>query len=243
MRLLAENGVSANQMMPECNLTLLKDGSRVVLFDAGAGPNFTPSTGRLGETLLAAGIEPTSVTDVIFTHAHPDHIWGILDDFDEITFPEARLHIGRTEWDFWRAEGVADLLPEDRKVFAVGAKNRFSAMEDRVELFDAGAEIVPGVEAVDTAGHTPGHMSFAIHAGDEYTMVVGDALMNHVFSFQRPDWPSGSDQDQENGAATRKRLLDRLASDGAPIIGFHLPDGGQGRVKRSGNAYRFVQDR
>ncbi len=239
---LTEHGQPTDRFEPECNLTLLENGERTVLFDAGAGPNFVPSAGRLAETLSNAGLDPASITDVVFTHAHPDHLWGILDDFDEITFPDARLHMARAEWDFWRADDVLAKVGEARQGFAVGAQNRMVLMEDRVELFDPGAEVIPDVEAVDTAGHTPGHVSFAIHSGSDYLMVIGDALTNHVVSFLKPDWPSGSDQDAERGVATRLSLLDRLVSDKAAITGFHLPNGGQGRVERDGKVFRFVQD-
>ena len=241
-KFLAENKMNPERLEPPCNLTLLRDGKRTILFDAGAGPNFMPSAGKLPETLEAAGVAPETITDVIFTHGHPDHLWGIVDDFDEIAFPQAKLHFPRTEWDFWRADDTLSKMSEARQTFAIGAKNRLDAMEAQVVLFDAGQEVVSGVEAVATPGHTPGHTAFVIHgngAGDP-VMVVGDALTNHIVSFQRPDWPSGSDQDAEMGAKTRKSLLDRLAGEKMTIVGFHLPNNGLGRVERNGNAYRFA---
>ena len=241
-RFFSEHGLSAGRLEPECNLTLLEDGDRTVLFDAGAGPNFMPTAGLLGDALAEASIEPEAVTDVVFTHAHPDHLWGILDEFDEITFPEAQLHVSRKEWDFWRASDTIKTIGKERLAFAVGAQNRYAAMEDRVQLFDAGAEVVPGVEAVGTSGHTPGHMSFAIHSNSDYVMVLGDALTNHAVSFHRPDWANGSDQNPQAAIATRLSLLDRLSADRASIVGFHLPNGGLGRVERHEQAYRFVQD-
>lgn len=240
--LFAEHGLPTDRFEPECNLTLVEDGDRTVLFDAGAGPNFMPSAGKLGETLAEAGIEPETITDVVFTHAHPDHLWGIIDDFDEIAFPEARLHMGRAEWDFWHASDVLDKVGEARQAFAVGARNRMAVMEDRVQLFEAGTEVLPGIEAVATFGHTPGHMSFAVHGGGDYLMVIGDALTNHALSFAKPGWHYGNDQDPETAAKTRPALLDRLAGDRAEIVGFHLPDGGRGRVERDGAAYRFARD-
>ncbi len=240
-RLLTVQGLPTDQVEHECNLTLLRDGTRTVLFDAGSGSNFLSTAGLLGDNLLAEGIDPEDVTDVVFTHAHPDHLWGILDDFDEIAFPNAQLHIARTEWDFWRSGDAIEIVGDARQTFAVGAQNRFAAMEERVQLFDAGAEVLPDIEAVDTSGHTPGHTSFAIHAGGDYLMVIGDAIINHVISFQRPEWPFGSDQDVQKGIASRSALLDRLSQDKARMIGFHLPNGGLGRVERYEQAYRFVQ--
>lgn len=237
---LAENGMGTESLEPECNLTLVETGARRVLFDAGAGPNFMPTAGSLPSALEEAGIDAGSITDVVFTHAHPDHLWGILDDFDEIAFPEANLHFGRAEWEFWYADDTVSKMPEGRESFAVGAKNRMEVMEERVSLFEAGSEILPGIEAVDTSGHTPGHMAFAVHGGGQSVMILGDALSNHAVSFQHPEWPAGSDQDPQKGIETRKMLLDRLTADKMAFVGFHLP-GGIGRAEKAGTAYRFVE--
>lgn len=237
--LLAPHGLPLDMVRPDCNLTLLRSQGRTVLFDAGAGPMFQDSAGKLAGSLAAAGIDPADVTDLCFTHAHPDHLWGVVDDLDEPVFPNARFWMNRAEWDFWRAPATLDAMPEERQSFVVGARNRMAAIEDRVQLFDAGAEVVPGVEAVASIGHTPGHTSFAIHRGGDSLLVVGDAISNAVISFERPDWRSGSDQDQAQGADTRLRLLDRLAGDRARIVGFHLPYPGIGTVERAGAAYRF----
>ncbi len=240
LALLSANDLSTEQIEPPCNITVLRDGDRLVVFDVGAGPNFMPSAGRLPDSLAAAGIDPAEVTDVLFTHAHPDHIWGLLDDFDEVIFPDADYHISRAEWDYWRADDTLANTPEARKSFVVGAQNRMAVLEDRIQLFEYGDAVLPDVEAVDTSGHTPGHTSFAVHDGADTVTVIGDAILNGVVSFARPDWPTGSDQDPQKGIETRSRLLDRLAAERGHVIGFHLPAGGIGRVERQGPAYRFA---
>lgn len=225
-----------------CNLTLLRGADRLVLFDAGAGTNFMPSAGKLPESLDAAGIDPGEVTDVIFTHAHPDHIWGVLDDFDEVPFANAAFHVCQTEWDYWRSDAALAEMPEDRQSFVIGARSRFEAIEDRSTLFKPGTEVISGIEAVAAFGHTPGHCAFVLHGEGAPVMVVGDAIINDPISFARPDLSWGADQDPETGAKTRSALLDRLASEKMRFVGFHLPNGGLGRVETEGAGYRFVPD-
>ena len=97
--ILAEHGLDADELTPPCNVTLYRDDTRTILFDCGAGYDFVPSAGTLLDSLDAAGVAPEDVTDILFTHAHPDHIWGLLDDFDDPAFPNAAYQIGRTEWE------------------------------------------------------------------------------------------------------------------------------------------------
>ena len=243
LALLSPDGSKLEAVEPPCNLTLLEDGDRKILFDAGSGANFMPTAGKLGDALAEAGLDVDSITDVIFTHAHPDHLWGIVDDFDEITFPSAQLYFPRAEWDYWYDENTVDTIGDARKTFAVGARNRLELMEEQVTLFDAGTEVLPGIEAVDSKGHTPGDTSYVIHGGNgDGVMVVGDAITNAAVSFAKPDWPTGSDQDPQQGIMTRTALLDRLATDKLAIVGYHLPDGGMGHVERDGSAYRFASE-
>ncbi|MCK7615352.1 MBL fold metallo-hydrolase [Roseibium sediminicola] len=238
--LLEPHGLATDVLTPNCNITLLKSGDRLVLFDVGSGTNFQPTAGELPAKLEAAGIDPSNITDVVLTHAHPDHLWGILDDFDDPLYPEASIWVPEAEWDYWRADDTLANMPEERKSFVVGAQARFEAIEDQVSMIRPGQEMLPGVEAVDTAGHTPGHMSYVIHGGGDSVMVVGDAITNTVISFEKPGWASGSDQDRDMGIATRMALLDRLAQENTRLIGYHFPHPGNGRVEKAGVTYRFV---
>ncbi len=229
-------------LTPECNVTLLRSGDNTILFDTGAGPSFQESAGQIGDALDALELAPEDVTHVVFTHAHPDHLWGILDDFDEPFFYEAQHMIGKAEWEYWTDPKTVDTIQPERTTMAVGAQRRLMAMEDAMLFFDDGEEILPGVAAVSTPGHTPGHMSFEIRDGSESVMVIGDAIGNHHVAFARPDWHSGSDQDRDLGAATRVALMDRMAAEQMRLIGFHLPGGGMGRAEKAEDGYRFVQE-
>lgn len=236
---LSANGQTGEMLKPDCNVTVLRSGDRLVVFDAGSGPNFMPSAGKLVEGMNAAGLDPAAVTDVVFTHLHPDHFWGVTDELDEIVFPKATYHVGEAEWDFWRGRDTLAKMPDDRKSFVVGAQNRAPKIEAHVKLFKVGAEVVPGIEAVSTPGHTPGHTSFMIHGGEPF-MVLGDAISNPV-SFVNPGWHWGTDQEPDRAAQTRKALLGRLVAEKVRLVGFHLPEPGTGMAEASQGTFRFVQ--
>lgn len=223
------------------NVTAIRDGAAWTLFDCGAGDAFVPGSGKLFDALDAAGVDRKKVQRVIFTHGHPDHLWGAIDSFGEIAFPEAKFLISEAEAAFWTAPDAASRLPEDRQMFATGAARVLKEIEGRLQRFSPGAEVAPGIVALDTAGHTPGHTSFAVSGGSQSLIVLGDAITNAAISFRHPEWRSGGDQDGEKGIATRKRLLDQLATDKLPFIGYHLPEPGLGRAERKGDAYRFAK--
>ena len=238
--ILERHGIAPGPLHSVLNVTLLRDGDNLVLFDTGSGPSFQQSAGQLGDALDAAGIAPEDVTHVVFTHGHPDHLWGVLDDFDDPYFYEAQHMMGRAEWDYWFDPATVDNIGESRTTMAVGARRRMEMLEDAITLFDDGQEILPGIAARATYGHTPGHMSFELRSGSESVMVLGDAVTTSHVGFERPAWHSGSDQDQATAAVTRTKLLDQISHEHMALIGYHLPDGGVGRAERVGDTYRFV---
>ncbi len=237
---IAKYNLPTDQSTPPCNLTLMRDGTNTVLFDAGAGADFQPTAGKLADAFSALGITPDDITHVIFTHGHPDHLWGVLDDFDEPVFTNATHMIGQAEFDYWTNPDTVATIDSGRTTFAVGAARRLTAMAERLEMLTDGQEVLPGVAARLTPGHTPGHMSFELRNGSSSLMVLGDAIANDYVAFGRPDWASGADQDGPMAAKTRVSFLDQIASEQMHLLGFHLPDGGIGRAERADGAYRYV---
>lgn len=239
---LSGHGLSTEQIQPPCNLTLYKTGDRTILFDVGGGSQFLPTTGKLPDSLDEIDLTPDDITDVIFTHAHPDHLWGLLDDFDDLMFPDANYYISKPEWEFWLDPNTVDNVREDQQGLAVGTKRRLEALEDQIVLFNPETEVLSGIFAHDTSGHTPGHCSFELKSGSEQLLVLGDALTHPFITFEHPEWAFGQDIDADRAIATRKRLLELVAGDQMNLIGYHLPYPGFGRAERYKTAYRYISE-
>jgi len=232
-------GELGEQYQSPTNVTLLRTASDLILVDMGSGDRFMPSAGKLWDNLKAAGIDKARITKVIFTHGHPDHLWGAVDELDELMIPDATFFVAGAEWDFWSGDTATQGLPADRAGFVTGARRNYAAIKDRVKLMKPGDEIVAGVRIIDTAGHTQGHVSLELAGGDG-VIVGGDALTHALISFQHPEWRPTADHVPDQAVATRLRLLDRLATDRATLIGFHLPYPGVGTAERKDGMYRFV---
>jgi len=238
--LFAEHGLPASGPPPQTNVSLIRTGNEVVLIDAGSGAHFQPTAGKLAENMEAAGIDPGTITKVVFTHAHADHLWGALDDFDDERFPKASYIIAAPEWDFWTDSNTANKVPDWLKGMARGSARILKRLEGRIERRKPGESVAPGLTYINTVGHTPGHMAVLVGSERQSLMIVGDVLGNAAVSFVRPEWRLGSDHDRDIGVVTRQRVLDQLATDRIPLVGFHLAWPGYGRVERRGAAYRFV---
>ncbi|WP_372602973.1 MBL fold metallo-hydrolase [Actibacterium sp.] len=232
--------LSQNENYSHTNHLVIDTGSAVVLVDIGSGNRFMPTAGRLMDNLRSAGIDPASITHVVFTHAHPDHIWGIRDDFDEPLLPDAEYVIGGAEHDWWLQDGLASsVAPEDQQ-FVVGAVNSLTTEGvDWVRGMD-GYEVVPGVRMIDSPGHTLNHMSIVLESDGKQLIALGDCMTHAYISVERPDWHSGRDIDGDMASATRKRLLDMAAADRIAVLGYHFPFPGVGHIMRDGDGYRFV---
>jgi glyoxylase-like metal-dependent hydrolase (beta-lactamase superfamily II) len=237
--LLKAVGQTGTQYNSPTNITLIRAANDLILVDMGSGDRFMPTAGKLWENLKTAGIDKGKITKVIFTHGHPDHLWGAVDDLDELMIPDATFYVAGAEWNFWSGDDAARGLPSDRAGFVTGARRNYAAIKDRIRMVSPGDEIVSGLRLIDTAGHTQGHVSLELASADGL-IIGGDALTHPLISFQRPEWRTAADHVPDQAVATRRKLLDRLATDRSKLIGFHLPYPGVGMVERKDGAYRFV---
>jgi glyoxylase-like metal-dependent hydrolase (beta-lactamase superfamily II) len=232
-------GLSVDRVQLPNNVALIRAASDLILVDTGAGGNWQPTAGKLAENLQRAGIDRTKITKIVFTHAHPDHLWGVADDGGTLRFPNASYFVAEKEWNFWMAEDVVEKLPERFQRFALGAKRDLSRIKDKLKTVKPGDDIVSGVRILDTSGHTPGHISLEL-AGGEGLIIAGDVAVNAAVSFAHPEWRLALDSIPELAIASRRRLLDRSATDKTRLLGSPWPYPGLGAAERTDGAYRFV---
>lgn len=237
--LLKAAGETGEQYNSPTNVTLIRAGNDLILVDMGSGDRFMPSAGKLWDNLKAAGIDKGKINKVIFTHGHPDHLWGAVDELDDLVTPDASFYVASAEWNFWTGNNALRGLPAERAGFVTGARRNYAAIKQRVTTVKPGDDIVTGLRVLATPGHTQGHVAFELAGGDGL-IVGGDALTHPLISFQHPEWRPAADHVPDQAVATRRALLDRLATNRAKLIGFHLPYPGVGVVERKDGAYRFV---
>jgi glyoxylase-like metal-dependent hydrolase (beta-lactamase superfamily II) len=207
--------------------------------DTGAGGNFAPTAGKIAESLKAVGVEASAITKVIFTHAHPDHCWGTLGADGKPIFPNASFHMAETEWNFWTAPDLASKMPKEMEGMVKGTQGQLAGIKDKVAMFKPGAEVLPGINVLDTPGHTPGHVSFELAGGDGL-IITADAITNPLVFFPHPDWKFGFDADHATAIANRKKLLDMAAAGKKKLLGYHWPYPGIGMAEAKDGAYVYV---
>ncbi|SHG77034.1 MBL fold metallo-hydrolase [Bradyrhizobium erythrophlei] len=224
----------------QINTILVNTGDKLVLIDAGCGVDkFQKTTGGLLGNLAAAGYAPGDIDMILLTHAHFDHLWGISDHENaSLLFPSAEFVASETEVAFWSAPEWANRLPPALKPEVTRANLKLAS--PRLRLIKAGAEVAPGVTTIDTAGHTPGHMSVHLSSGSEELLLTADVVVNSTISFLHPEWPFEFDMDIAQATRARVDFLDRAATDKTLVGSYHLPFPGFGHVVREGNGYRWL---
>jgi glyoxylase-like metal-dependent hydrolase (beta-lactamase superfamily II) len=224
------------------NVVVVRSGSRTILVDAGIGgeyPNF-PKAGRLAQRLDAAGIDLESVTDVVLTHLHMDHVGGLLDDgLKGRLRPDVPIHVAAAEVEFWAAPDFsrADMPSPIPDVLRSVAGRFLDQYRSQLRLFEAEHEVAPGVVVSRTGGHTPGHSIVRLASGGDRLTFAGDAVF--PVGFEHPYWHNGFEHDPEEAARVRVRLLRELAATGEPLVAAHLSFPFC-RVAVDGDVFRWV---
>ncbi|WP_323763598.1 MBL fold metallo-hydrolase [Marinovum sp.] len=201
--------------------TLVNTGSELVLFDTGLNPE------GITAALEAAGHAPGDIDVVVLTHMHGDHIGGLAGEAGT-TFANARYVTGATEFDYWSNAGND------------GFEAKVRPLAEQMEMLSGGDSVASGIEAVEAFGHTPGHMAYRLESGGQNLIIGADFANHYVWSLAHPEWEVKFDMDKSAAAATRKELLDMMAADRLPFIGYHMPFPAIGYVEARDGGYHYT---
>ncbi|GAB1576525.1 MBL fold metallo-hydrolase [Bordetella petrii] len=229
-------------MQTAVNAYVVQNGKQVVLVDTGAGPCMGPTAGGLAGNLRAAGFEPAQVDAVLLTHLHPDHACGLLTAEGTPLFPNADVYASRAEADFWLSTTVAAQAPADVQPFFKMSREAAAPYQAAGKFLTYQPEdtLLPGLRAVSSPGHTPGHVSYLFSSGKQSLLVWGDIVHNHAVQFARPEIAIEFDVDSVQAVATRKKIFAEAARDRLWVAGAHLPFPGLGHVRAEGKGYAWV---
>ena len=225
---------------------VINTGGKVVVIDTGNGPAMKVSSkgaaGQFLDNMAVAGFDPKAVDIVVISHFHGDHVNGLLTADGTPAFPNAEVLVPAAEWKFWMDEGemsrapagrMQNLFKNNRRVFDEGLKRK-------VTPYEWGKEAAPGLLAVDTIGHTPGHTSYVLSSGSGKVFIQSDVTNNPNPFATHPEWHLSFDQDADVAEKTRRRVYDMVVAEKLQLQGFHYPFPGLANLEKDGSGYRVI---
>ncbi|CAL9639643.1 hypothetical protein SUDANB60_06267 (plasmid) [Streptomyces sp. enrichment culture] len=220
---------------------LVEHDGRRILVDTGSGSTLGPYTGHLLDGLMAAGVKPTDIDDILITHLHPDHCGGLVTSDGEPVYPRAVVHVARAEVEYWldeerteRAEGVQKQIHE-AAAFSLDPYQSAG----RLDAFDT-LDALPGVRVLDQHGHTAGHSGYLFGEADEQVLFWGDTVHSHTVQLPCPHVSIAIDSDEVLAVEAREKVLNHVAANGWWVAAAHLPFPGLGHLRRAGEGYAWA---
>jgi glyoxylase-like metal-dependent hydrolase (beta-lactamase superfamily II) len=229
------------------NALVIRTGKDVVLLDSGNGSKARPKLGQVESALAAAGLKPTDITAVFLSHAHADHIGGLLDGSGKPAFPNAPVYTTETESSFWLSSSPdlsKSALPSDaKKGMIAGAQQALDALKSQIKKVKSGDVIVPGLTVQAAPGHTPGHATVKIISSSQELLFLADTAHHPAIMFTNPDWTVAFDANPRLAAETRKKTFSAVATARTRVHLFHMPFPGVGHIRKGpGVSYEWVPE-
>ncbi len=238
-KLLAANFMSDEILTNHFTTIVVNTGSKLILIDCGFNNNGAPSVGRMAENMTAAGIDPKQIDTVLISHFHPDHINGLRAKEGALVYPNAEIAIPQADWDHYMDDAKMNAVPEAARGGFVVSRRVFGPIAKDVKRFEWSKEAAPGITAIGSPGHTPGHTSFIVSSGKSSFMVVGDASNDPRIFARNPDWHLGFDLDKPLAVQSRRKLLDMAAADRMQLSFYHAAFPATGYVAKDGNGFNW----
>jgi len=221
---------------------LVEQNGRRILIDTGSGDSLGPDTGYLAANLAPAGIDPDDIDHVVLTHLHPDHAGGLISGAGQAAFPHATVHAAKADADHWLDVAGATCATGVQRLVYETAAQVLSPYRDtgRFATFGDGGEPIPGVEAVNLAGHSPGHTGYLFGSADDTVLFWGDTVHSHAVQLRRLSVSTAADSDEAAAVASRHRVFAVVATNRWWVGGAHMPFPGLGHLRRDPDRYTWV---
>ncbi|MGN8069512.1 MBL fold metallo-hydrolase [Mucilaginibacter sp. SG564] len=237
------NNLTAHFMLPH-NIMVFTSPDKTIMIDAGNGDKARPGAGKLAGNLYAAGIKPADLTDIILTHAHPDHFSGLISHSGQLVFPNAKIHLHQKEFDFWQ-DDHADFSKSKSLLSSLQSLQQeiqffFTQISGKLQLFNTDEPLFDFLQPILTPGHTPGHCMFTIISGNEKFIHMADIFHDEIVLFAKPEWGTVFDIDFDLAARTRQSILKEFATSKQRVFGYHLPWPGFGHIEKHNDAFTWV---
>jgi glyoxylase-like metal-dependent hydrolase (beta-lactamase superfamily II) len=237
MQLMEQQFIPTRPGTSQFNTMVVNTGAKLVLIDAGFANNGAATTGQMAANLAAAGIDPKQIDTVLISHFHPDHINGLRTKEGQLVYPNAEIVVPTRDVAHYLDEARMNAAPEAARGAFMVARRVFGPNIKDVRQAEWGKEWVPGITAIQSDGHTPGHSSFVVASGGKTLLVVGDACNDPRIFARNPDWHLGFDLDKPLAVATRRKLLDMAAADRMQVSFYHAAFPATGFVAKAGNGF------